>query len=152
MNQFTNPYLNPYLAQPQNMNFQQNMLPPQQILQANGKASVDAIRLSPNSSVLIADSTRPIIWKCISDSLGNTTSEAFDVSPHKDEEEIKQDAFNSDLRNIEHRLERLEREYESIIRRSQSESDNAEHFSDEKDHSDDEKFKQSQRNGQSDAP
>lgn len=42
-------------------------LPPQQILQANGKASIDAIRMSPNSSVLIADTTEPIVWKCVSD-------------------------------------------------------------------------------------
>ena len=64
-------------------------LPPQQILQANGKASIDAIRMAPNSSVLIADTTQPIVWKCVSDGLGNVTAEAFDITHHKTEEEVE---------------------------------------------------------------
>ena len=87
---------NPYL---QNQNI--NVLPAQQILQANGKASIDMIRLAPNSSVLIADTTAPIVWRCTSDSLGNVTSEAFDIIPHKDEEQIKQES-------LEQRIARLE--------------------------------------------
>jgi hypothetical protein len=74
------------------------MLPQQQILQANGKASIDMIRLAPNSSVLIADTTEPIVWKCVSDSLGNVTSEAFDISPHKVVEK----------ESLEKRIERIE--------------------------------------------
>ena len=66
-------------------------LPPQQILQANGKASIDAIRMSPNSSVLIADTTEPIVWKCVSDGLGNVTAEAFDITHHKTEAEVEKD-------------------------------------------------------------
>jgi hypothetical protein len=78
-----------------------NILPAQQILQANGKASIDMIRLAPNSSVLIADTTAPIIWRCVSDSLGNTTSEPFDIIPHKDEEQIRKES-------LEQRISRLE--------------------------------------------
>lgn len=87
---------NPYL---QNQNI--NMLPAQQIPQANGKASIDMIRLAPNSSILIADTTAPIVWRCTSDSLGNVTSEAFDITPHKDEEQVKQES-------LEQRIARLE--------------------------------------------
>lgn len=79
----------------------QNILPPQQILQANGKTSIDMLQLSPNSSVLIADTTAPIVWKCTSDSLGNVTSEAFDIIPHKDEAQIQQET-------LEQRISRLE--------------------------------------------
>jgi hypothetical protein len=75
-----------------------NVLPAQQILQANGKSSIDMIRLAPNSSVLIADTTAPIVWRCVSDSLGNVTSEPFDITPHK--EETKE--------SLEQRIERLE--------------------------------------------
>lgn len=78
-----------------------NILPAQQILQANGKASIDMIRLAPNSSVLIADTTAPIIWRCVSDSLGNITSEPFDIIPHKDEEQIRKES-------LEQRISRLE--------------------------------------------
>ena len=80
--------------------FQQtNVLPTQQILQANGKASIDAIRMQPNSSVLIMDTTAPIVWLCVSDGLGNVSSTAYDITPHKEPEQV----------NVEDRLARIER-------------------------------------------
>lgn len=92
-------------------------LPPQQILQANGKASIDAIRMAPNSSVLIADTTAPIVWKCVSDGLGNVTKEAFDIIHHKTEEEAEKENLNITLQEINERLKRLENNYESVINR-----------------------------------
>lgn len=97
---------NPYMCP------QQNILPPQQILQAKGKASVDMIRMSPNSSVLIADETAPIVWKCTSDSLGNVSSIPFDITPHKDEEQKAQEDLLAIVTNIDERLKRLESSYE----------------------------------------
>lgn len=97
-------------------------LPPQQILQANGKSSIDAIRMSPNSSVLIADTTKPIVWKCISDGLGNVTAEAYDISPHKTEEQVEKENLNSTLNEIIERLKRLEKNYESIAERNNESS------------------------------
>ena len=93
-------------------------LPPQQILQANGKASIDAIRMSPNSSVLIADTTEPIVWKCISDGLGNVKAEAYDITRHKTEEEVEKENTNNLLNDISERLKRLENNYESVINRN----------------------------------
>lgn len=93
-------------------------LPPQQILQANGKASIDAIRMSPNSSVLIADTTEPIVWKCVSDGLGNVTAEAFDITHHKTDAEVEKETTNNLLNDISERLKRLEFNYESIINRN----------------------------------
>ena len=93
-------------------------LPPQQILQANGKTSIDAIRMSPNSSVLIADTTGPIVWKCVSDGLGNVTKEAFDISHHKTEEETEKENLNSTLIEINERLKKLEADYESFTNRN----------------------------------
>lgn len=90
-------------------------LPPQQILQANGKASIDAIRMSPNSSVLIADTTAPIVWRCVSDGLGNVTAEAFDITHHKSEAEVEKENTNNLLNEISERLKRLENNYESFI-------------------------------------
>ncbi|MBO4541690.1 MAG: hypothetical protein J5725_00760 [Bacteroidales bacterium] len=92
-------------------------LPPQQILQANGESSIKAIRMSPNSSVLIADTTAPIVWKCVSDGLGNVTTEAFDISHHKTDEEVEKENTNNLLMQISERLERLENNYESITNR-----------------------------------
>ena len=101
----------------------QNVLPPQQILQANGKASIDALRMSPNSSVLIADQTQPIVWRCTSDSLGNVSSIAFDITPHKDEITTEKEALANTLAEINERLKRLENRYEPSIKRT-SESTN----------------------------
>lgn len=106
-------------------------LPPQQILQANGKESIKAIRMSPNSSVLIADTTAPIVWKCVSDGLGNVTTEAFDISHHKTEEEVEKENTTNLLNQISERLERLENKYESVIDRNY-ESSSKTTYSDDK--------------------
>ena len=95
-----------------------NILPPQQILQANGRQSIDNLRMSPNSSALIADTTAPIVWKCVSDSLGNVTAEAYDIFPHKDEKQIEQENMTTLLNDINERLKRLEGDYESITKRN----------------------------------
>lgn len=94
------------------------ILPPQQILQANGRASINALKMSPNSSALIADQTQPIVWKCVSDSLGNVTAEPFDISPHKDEAIVKEEAMNTLLVDINERLKKLEVAYESTTNRA----------------------------------
>ena len=101
----------------------QNILQPQQILQANGKASIDALRLAPNSSVLIADSTAPIIWKCVSDSLGNVTATAFDITLHKDEAQVEKEQTVEKLNEIVERLNRLEKKYESFTSRTSESAD-----------------------------
>ena len=78
-----------------------NFLPPQQVLQANGKASVDSIRLSPNSSVFVMDTTAPIIWLCISDGVGRVTATPYDITEHKDLPPV-------DLSGLEQRLAAVE--------------------------------------------
>ena len=96
-----NHYLNPY--NPQQFNAfqpQQNILPPQQIPQAKGKDSIDMLRMSPNSSVLIADETAPIVWKCVSDSLGNVSSEPYTITPCEKTDEP--------LTRLEKRVENIE--------------------------------------------
>ena len=76
---------------------QQNVLPPQTVIQVNGKASVDALRMSPNSSVLLMDTTEPVVWLCTSDGLGNVTSVAYDITLHHDTPPV-------DTINLENRL------------------------------------------------
>ena len=117
------PYYQPNPQNPYNqITQQQNVMPPTQILTANGKSSIDALKMSPNSSVLIADNTAPIIWKCVSDGLGNVTSESFDVFPHKDETKIQQENTLALIDDINTRLKRLEENYEeSIAKRTTAE-------------------------------
>ena len=61
-----------------------HQLPQQQIIQVNGKASVDTIQLAPNSSVLVMDTSAPIVWMCVSDGVGRVTSTPYDISVHKE--------------------------------------------------------------------
>ena len=88
-----------------NSYFQPNVLPAQQVVTANGKASIDALRMSPNSSVLILDTTAPLVWLCTSDGLGNVTSVPYDITQHK--EEPPENAFEKRLAAIEEKLKEV---------------------------------------------
>jgi hypothetical protein len=128
MNQY-NPYLNPYISpnmmQPNMATYpQQNVLPPQQILSCSGKTGIDSLKMSPNSSVLIADSQKPIIYKCVSDSLGNVSTESFDVTPHKDESVVEHENILGIVSDLRTRIERLENE--SFVIRNTAKPNNAE--------------------------
>lgn len=79
----------------------QNVLPQQQIIQVNGKASVDTIQLAPNSSVLVMDTSAPIVWMCVSDGVGKVTSTPYSITLYKEEPPV-------DLKSIEHRLIAIE--------------------------------------------
>ena len=101
-----NPYPNPYgfYQAPS-----QHLLPQQQILQVNGKASVDTIQLAPNSSLLAMDNTAPIVWMCVSDGVGKVTATPYDVFPHKDEPTI---SIEQRLSNIERTIAEMEKRYD----------------------------------------
>ena len=82
-----------------------NVLPQQQVLQANGKASIDALKMAPNSSVLIMDTTAPMVWLCTSDSLGNVTPAAYDITPHK--EAPQPDSIEARLAAVEEKTSQI---------------------------------------------
>ena len=86
--------------------FGPNTLPAQQVVTANGKESIDKLRMVPNSSVLVMDTTAPIVWLCVSDGLGNVTSEPYDISPHREEQP------ESDL---EKRLAAIEEQLKEVL-------------------------------------
>ena len=92
-----------------------NTLPAQQILQAAGKGSVDKIRMAPNSSALVMDTTAPLVWVCTSDSLGNVTAEAYDISKHKE-------APAADVASLESRIAAIEKRMEGMTGGDQSDA------------------------------
>lgn len=67
-----------------NQFFAPNMLPAQQVIQVNGKASVEALRMAPNSSVLVMDTTAPLVWLCTTDGIGSLTATPYEITPHKE--------------------------------------------------------------------
>ena len=87
--------------------FQPTILPPQQVYTANGKDSIKAIRLSPNSSVYVMDTTAPIIWLCVSDSLGNVTSTPYDVKEHIEPIPCENQGIEDRLAALEENIKKL---------------------------------------------
>ena len=109
-------FYNPYQYNPLNY-FSQNTQPPQaqpqalpqqQVIQVNGKASVDTIQLAPNSSILVMDTSAPIVWLCVSDGVGRVTSTPYDITEHKDVPPV-------DTGKLEERVSMLENLISGII-------------------------------------
>ena len=112
---FNNPYFtNPYM---QNQMPQQPVLPQQQVVQVNGKASVDTIRLAPNSSVLVLDTSAPLVWLCVSDGVGRVSSVPYTISEYK--EETPQNA----LQGVTERFKAIEERITAMEAKLNDESD-----------------------------
>ena len=99
---------NPYFYQ------QQNYLPQQQVIQVNGKASVDTIQLAPNSSVLVMDTSAPIVWLCVSDGVGKVTATPYDITLHQDAPPIDMGSFEERLSKIENYLKGVMNEQSDV--------------------------------------
>ena len=98
------PLMSPYYTNMYGQRQQQsqaNVLPPQQVIQVDGRASIDTLQMSPNSSILIKDKSQPIVWFCVSDGLGKVTASAYDITPHQDIPPV-------DVNALEERISALE--------------------------------------------
>ena len=104
-----------------------NMLPQQQIIQVNGKASVDTIQLAPNSSILVMDTSAPIVWMCISDGVGKVTSTPYDITVHQEKPPVDMNSIEERLLSVEAAVAELTEglKDESNARNAKSKSGNA---------------------------
>ena len=89
-------------------NYMRPALPAQQIIQVNGKASVDTIQLAPNSSVLVMDTSAPLVWMCVSDGVGRVTATPYDISVHQDPQTVDVTPMEQRLSAVEAALTKLE--------------------------------------------
>ncbi|MBR3645979.1 MAG: hypothetical protein IKN54_06135 [Lachnospiraceae bacterium] len=85
-----------------------NKLPPQQIIKAKGKDSIDRIEMYPNCSALILDETAPIVWMCVSDGLGNASKIPYDISAHVEKPPVDMDTIENRIKQLEDTLEKIE--------------------------------------------
>ena len=90
-----------------NYGLQQNILPQQQVLQIDGPESIQQLRMYPNSSVLLMEKHRAVIWLCMTDSLGNITSNPYDYTPHEEKPAV-------DITTVEERLAALETNFSRL--------------------------------------
>lgn len=106
-------YANMYGQRPQQQ--QPNVLPPQQVIQVDGRASIDTLQMSPNSSILIKDKSQPIVWLCVSDGLGKVTALAYDITPHQDIPPVN-------VNDLEQRISALETMFTALTEVNSNES------------------------------
>ena len=76
-------------------------LQPRQVDQVNGKESLKKLQMAPNSSMLVMDTTAPLVWLCVSDSVGSVTYTAYDITLHKEAPPV-------DVNSLENRVAALE--------------------------------------------
>lgn len=105
---------------PQQPAQQANVLPAQQVIQVAGRQSIDTLQMSPNSSVLIMDTSAPIVWLCVSDGLGKVTATAYDITLHQDTPPFDIVGF---AESVEGRLAALENKIKTEVKRDEQPHD-----------------------------
>lgn len=105
-NMYNNPYNNIFQPQ-QPQTSQANILPQQQIIQVNGRASVDTIQLAPNSSVLVMDTSAPMVWLCVSDGVGKVTATPYDITEHKEKPLVDTASLEQRVTAVENFISKL---------------------------------------------
>ena len=75
--------------------------PRYEVIQVNGENGARSFQMSPNSSVLLMDTTNPIVWLCTTDGAGYLTATPFSITPYQPEPPV-------DVRALKERIERLE--------------------------------------------
>ena len=72
-----------------------------QITRVNGRNGAEALRLAPNSSILLMDEHDPIVWLKVTDGAGYATVTPYSIAPY-------QAAAPVDVNSLEERVKRLE--------------------------------------------
>lgn len=86
-----NPALNPAGINGGNMvgmapvfnNTNPNFYPKYEVIQVNGENGVNAFQMGPNSSVLLLDSSAPMVWLVQTDGAGYKSKFPYDLTPHQ---------------------------------------------------------------------
>ena len=72
-----------------------------QVTKVNGAGGANAYAMGPNSSALLLDTSGTMIWAVTTDGAGYKTVVPYDISPHKDQEQLA-------VKSLEDRIRRLE--------------------------------------------
>ena len=60
-----------------------NFLPRYEVIQVNGENGVNAFQMGPNSSVLLLDTSAPMVWLVQPDGAGYKSKTPYDITPHQ---------------------------------------------------------------------
>ena len=104
-NQNYNPYLNGMNTNMNNYNF--NYAQKQEVTKVNGRNGAEAYQLPPNSSVLLLDTSAPVVWLKTTDGASYPTITGYNISPIV--EKSNQPAASAQLKQLEERVANIER-------------------------------------------
>lgn len=115
-----NPYYTPMQNVIPNYPVVQTQAPHMEVQRVNGKESVYAFAMGPNSSVILVDNLAPKIWFVTTDSSGYKAVTGFKIIPDEEEQPIQAEAkiqseesnIIEDLKDRINKLEEKVREYE----------------------------------------
>ena len=83
MNQYANPYMNPYGMQAPG--YQPYPVGPQmQVTRVNGENGARNFQMGANSSALLLDESGLMVWLVTSDGAGYKTVAPYDIAPHQE--------------------------------------------------------------------
>ena len=104
-----NPNYNPYLnGMNTNMNnYNYNYAQKQEVTKVNGRNGAEAYQLPPNSSVLLLDTSAPVVWLKTTDGASYPTITGYNISPIV--EKSNQPAASAQLKQLEERVANIER-------------------------------------------
>ena len=102
-NQNYNPYLNGMNMNNYNYNYAQK----QEVTKVNGRNGAEAYQLPPNSSVLLLDTSAPVVWLKTTDGASYPTITGYNISPIV--EKSNQPAASAQLKQLEERVANIER-------------------------------------------
>ena len=102
MNNYVNPYLNPYVMQQQPFQgTQMSFTPQQQVVKVHGEEGARAYQMGANSSALLLDECGTIVWLATTDGASYKSITPYDITPH-------QISKPEDYSTLETRISRLE--------------------------------------------
>lgn len=110
---------------------QQPQLPPQEVMKVNGKNGVDMLNMAPNSSLLVLDISKPLVWFIQTDGAGYKTPTPYKIIPYTEEEENVDSKVMTAIYNLDARLSTLEGMVNNATNEQQSNSQHDAGVSDE---------------------
>lgn len=82
--------------------------PTMEIPKVNGEESARAFNIGPNSSVILMDNDKPLIWVVVTDASGFKTVTPFTITPYTPEQPVSAADLKGEMAGICDRLNRLE--------------------------------------------
>ena len=95
-------------ANPAGFNLPSYQPPQVEIPKVNGEESARAYQLAPNSSVILMDVNKPLIWVVVTDASGYKTVSPFTITPYTPDPPVTNADLDPRFEAITSRLDKLE--------------------------------------------